>query len=61
VSDVLPKIEIPPPEPITPEEIERRRKLFAEVMRLRESMPPLGFDAATLIRQLRDEEECEDA
>ncbi|HVC33460.1 MAG TPA: hypothetical protein VNL16_08115 [Chloroflexota bacterium] len=54
MSDVLHRIQIPPFEPPSPEEIQRRRKLFDEVMRLRESMPPLGFDAAELIRQLRD-------
>lgn len=52
VSDVLPHLEIPPPKGAAPAEIERRRRLFEEVMRLRERMPPLGFDAADLIRQL---------
>lgn len=61
MSDTLYRIEIPPPEPVTPEEIERRRKLFDEVMRLRKTMPPLGFDAAELIRELRDEVELENS
>lgn len=54
MSDVLPRIRIPPPQKVTPEEIERRRKLFDEVMRLREQMPLLGFDAAELIREVRE-------
>lgn len=57
VSDVLPKIEIPLPEPNTTEQIGRRRKLFAGVLRLREQLPPTGFHAAELIPQLRDEDE----
>ena len=37
----------------SPVEIARRRKLIEEVLRSREDMPPLGFDAAELVRQLR--------
>ena len=55
MSDLLSRIKIPPRVPVTPEEIKRRRKLFDEGMRLRQTMPPLGFDAAELVRQLRDE------
>ena len=54
MSDVLPRIEVPPLKRATPEEIARRRKLFEGVLRLREGMPPPGFDAAELIRELRD-------
>jgi hypothetical protein len=54
VSDVLPDVEIPPPKHATPEDVARRRQLYEQVMRLREQMPPLGFNAAVLIRELRE-------
>jgi hypothetical protein len=54
VSDVLPHIEIPALKRATPEEIARRRKLFEQIMRLRDQMPPLGIDAAELIREVRE-------
>ena len=57
MSDVASRLDLPPPGRVTREEIERRRKLFDDVMRLRHAMPPLGFDAAELIRELRDERE----
>ena len=54
MSDVLPHIDVPIQKRATPEEVARRRKLFEQVMRLRDQMPPLGFDAAELIREVRE-------
>lgn len=45
----LPRIVIPPVVPVTPEEIERRRVLIQEIDRIRESIGPIGIDAAELI------------
>jgi hypothetical protein len=56
VSDVLPKIDLPPIVPPTPEELARRRKLFAEVMRLREEMGPLGLTIEELLAEDEDDE-----
>jgi hypothetical protein len=52
---------VPPIVLPTPEELERRRKVVARILALRESMPPLGFDAAELIRELREGDESADA
>ena len=41
--------------PPTPEELERRHKIVEELRQLRESLEPLGFDAADLIREGRDD------
>ena len=48
---------IPSPKRASPEEIARRRALFAEVMRLREKIGPIGITTDELIRQARAEEE----
>lgn len=49
-------ITIPPPEPITPEELARRRALYDESIALREAIGPIGISTDELIRQVR----CED-
>ena len=51
----LPKIELPPFKPVTPEEIERRRAIVARIRALREEIGPIGIRADELIRQVRDE------
>ncbi|MEA2594817.1 MAG: hypothetical protein QOF01_1286 [Thermomicrobiales bacterium] len=51
----LPRIEMQPIEPPTPEEIERRRVLFARVMALRDEIGPIGISTSELIRQVREE------
>ncbi len=49
----LPKIVLPPDEPITPEEIERRRALVARIRALRDEVGPIGISADDLIHELR--------
>jgi len=49
----LPRIELPPFKPITPEEIERRRRLFAKVMALRDEIGVIGVPADELLREAR--------
>ena len=51
------KIPLPPFKRASPEEIARRRKIFAEVMRLREEIGPIGIPADELVREGREEEE----
>lgn len=51
----LPSLELPPAEPPAPEEIERRRALFARVMELREKIGPIGIPADDLIHEVRGE------
>jgi hypothetical protein len=43
-------------EPSSPEEIERRRKLFAKIDRFREAMEPIAGDIKDWIRRERSEE-----
>lgn len=43
--------------PPTPEEIERRRTVFAEMQRLRDKVGPAGIDTAALVRVARRQEE----
>lgn len=50
---VLPKIALPPFEPVTPEEIERRRALFVQTIALREKIGPIGVRVDDLIHELR--------
>jgi hypothetical protein len=61
IDKLLANIEIPPDEPVTEEEIARRRALYDEAMALRVEMKPLGMTTAELIHQVRglawDEEE----
>jgi hypothetical protein len=42
-------------EPVTTEEIERRRALFARTIALREEIGPIGLSADELVRRARDE------
>lgn len=51
--ETRPKIVLPPDEPVTPEEIERRQALFARVIARREAMDPIGISADDLIHELR--------
>jgi hypothetical protein len=48
-----PTITLPPDEPITQEEIERRRALFAQVMERRERIGLIGVVADELLREAR--------
>ena len=56
----LPRIALPADEPITPEEIERRRSLFAKVFALREEIGPIGVRSDDLVHQARDEADAPD-
>ncbi len=49
----LPKLTIPPDEPITTEEIERRRALVARIRERREAIGPIGVRVEDLIHELR--------
>ena len=49
----LHRIELPRFTPITPEEIERRRRLFAKVMTLRDEIGVIGVPADELLRESR--------
>lgn len=46
-------------EPVSPEEIERRRRLSEEVDRIREEMPPIPFPIENWIREVRGEKLAE--
>lgn len=52
-SATLPKVVLPPDEPVTPEEIGRRRALFARVTARREAIGPIGISADDSIHELR--------
>ena len=52
---ILPRIALPPHEPVTPEEIERRRALFAKSIALREEIGPIGVLADELVHRAHDE------
>lgn len=54
------RISIPPIEPVTQAEIERRRALFDKVMALREKIGPIGISADELIWQARNEDDAAD-
>ncbi|MDP9362970.1 MAG: hypothetical protein M3Q10_01850 [Chloroflexota bacterium] len=47
------KLTLPDLSPPSPEEIERRRKLFNETMALREEIGPVGVRVEDLIHELR--------
>jgi hypothetical protein len=49
----LPRVKLPAFEPPTPEEIARRRALFAKVMALRDEIGPIGVLADELVREGR--------
>ena len=53
ISTTLPKIKLPEFPPVTPEEIERRRALFAKTVALREEIGPIGIPVEDLIHELR--------
>ena len=53
----LPKIKLPEFAPVTPEEIERRRALFAQIVALREKIGPIGVPVEDLIHELRGGDE----
>lgn len=54
MAQTVPKIEAPVYQPPTAEEIERRRKVAEATKRHRSQLPPLGMDAADLVRELRE-------
>lgn len=43
--------------PISPEELERRRKLTARILKLREEIGPIDTSITDLVRQVREGEE----
>lgn len=45
----LPRLNLPPYHPPSPEEIERRRKLFDDTMKLREKIGPIGLSVEELL------------
>jgi hypothetical protein len=51
----LPRIKLPPFKPITPEELARRRALFARVIERRERIGPIGVPADDLVHAIRVE------
>jgi hypothetical protein len=51
----LPRIKLPDFSPPTPDEIERRRVLVAQIRALREEIGPIGVPVDELIRQVRAE------
>lgn len=51
----IPHIAIPRPHRASPKEIERRRKVYDRVMKLREEMEPLDIPVSELIRRAREE------
>lgn len=53
----LPKITLPDLTPPTPEEIERRRVLFARMIERRERIGPIGMRVEDLIHELRGGDE----
>ncbi len=57
----IPRVPIPRIDPPSPEEIERRRELFARVMALREKIGPIGIAADDLVHQSRREADGLDA
>lgn len=56
-TDTLPKIELPDFPPVTAEEIERRRALFAKTIALRDEIGPIGVPIEDLIHELRGGDE----
>ena len=54
----LPRLTLPVIPRATPEEVERRRQLFAEAMALREEIGPIGIRTEDLIRELRAESDA---
>lgn len=52
----LPRVEIPPVERATPQELERRRHIIEEIRRLRQEIGPIGIAADELIQQARLED-----
>lgn len=46
---------LPPYEPASEEELQRRRELFDHAMAFRERIGPIGITAAELIREVRDD------
>lgn len=56
-SATLPRIALPVIPRASKEEIERRRKLFAETIALREAIGPISVSVAEIIRRGRDEVE----
>lgn len=49
----IPRIKLPDFPPVTPEEIERRRILVAQMRELREAIGPIGMSTEDLIHELR--------
>ena len=52
------RIELPPPQPPSAKELQQRRQLEAEVMRLRHEIGPLGMRVDQLIREARGEDDA---
>lgn len=52
-----PKIKLPPSEPITSRELERRRRVVARILERRRKIGPIGIRAQDLVREVREEAE----
>lgn len=53
IEKALSRIHVPEPTPATPEELARRREVFARITRLRDQIGPISVPVAELIRELR--------
>jgi|GEM_PF-2622641 len=55
----LPKLELPPALPPTPEELERRKKVFDRMIKLQEEIGPIDMTLEDLMAYDEDEDERE--
>lgn len=55
-STAVPRIEIPPVEPVTSDEIERRQKLIARARKRRANIGPIDIPTDDLLHEARREE-----
>jgi len=53
----LPKLELPPPSPITREELERRRTVYDRMIKLQEEIGPIDMTLEELMSYDQDEDE----
>lgn len=55
IAATMPRLVLPEEPAITPDELARRRQLYAEAQALREEIGPIGIPADELIHQVREE------
>jgi hypothetical protein len=55
-TETMPRVALPPYEPPSPAELERRQQLIEEARRLRESIGPIGIATDDLIHLARDDD-----